>query len=153
MEPLATPDLDADRDPTFVRRAAAVSRVTRVALAAGVALALAGVFGGAGPLVQTEEVAGGLTVRYDRFARLDAPLAVRVDGDSAFTVTGDLAGALQVEAVAPAPSAESATAGARRFVVDGPATVRARPLRFGVLRGTVVLDGGARVPVRIVVYP
>ena len=158
MEALATPDLDAERDPGFVRQSAAVSRATRWVMGAVVGLALAGVFGGAGPLAQARATSGALAVDAARFARLDAPLVVRValpPGDSAFTLTGDLAGDLRVEAVAPAPSAESTVAGGRRYVVDaaGGAVLHARPLRFGVLRGSVRLDGGREVGVRTVVYP
>ncbi len=158
MEPLATPGLDVERDPGYVRQSAAVSRATRWAMSAVVVLALAGAFGGAGPLVQARASSGPLSVDAARFARLDAPLVVRValpPGDSAFTITGDLARDLQIESVAPAPSAESTVASGHRFVVDAPggAVVHARPLRFGVLRGAVRLDGGREVGVRMVVYP
>ena len=161
MERLRTPGLEADRDPAYVRRAAAVGRWARAALAVAVGLAVLGVFGGAGPLVRTDvRGAEGFGVRYDRFARIDAPVAVEVrlpEGATAVTFEGDLAGGLQVEAVSPAPQSEAATPVGVRYTFDvapgAPVTVHARPLRFGVLRGAVALDRGERLAVRAVVYP
>ncbi len=163
MEAPEAAGLQADTDPAFARTLAAVGRWTRGVLAVVVGLALLGVFGGAGPLVRAA-VAGerGFAVSYDRFARLDAPLSVEVrvpPGDSALTLTGDLATALQTETVAPSPRSQAATATATglRYAVDvsdgQPVTVFARPLRFGVLRGGVALDGGDRLDVTVVVYP
>ena len=161
MAPVRAPGIEADRDPGYVRRAAAVGRWARGVLAVALGLALLGVFGGAGPLVRTTEAGEeGFGVRYDRFARLDAPLAVEVrlpSGASAVTLGGDLASGLQVEAVSPAPGAEAGVPGGVRYAVDvrpgAAVTVHARPLRFGVLRGAVALDDGRRLPVRVVVYP
>ena len=161
MEPLETPGLQADTDPVFVQRSATVGRVARVGLVVVVGLAALGVFGGAGPLVKANRAGpNGFAVRYDRFARLDAPLSVEVrlpPGDSAVTFTGDLADGLQLEAVVPAPRAEAARPAGHRFAVDVAAgrsvTMQARPLRFGRLRGGVQLDGGDRIDVRITVYP
>ena len=161
MAPSATPGLEADDDPAFVRRAAAVGRAARWGVALAVALAALGVFGGAGPLVQAEAGgAGGLAVVYDRFARLDAPLALRVGapgGLEAVTLEGDLASALRLDAVTPSPTAEAATEAGVRYAVavgsGGSVAFRARPLRFGVLRGAVSLPSGDRAEVRILVYP
>ena len=156
-----TPGLEADTDPTYARRAAAVARVARVGLALVVGLAVLGVFGGAGPLVRAGAAGErGFAVAYDRFARLDAPVTVEVrlpPGDSAFVLAGALAAGLQVEAVSPAPRSETATADGVRYTVDvepdEPVTFHARPLRFGVLHGGVALDRGDRLDVAVVVYP
>ena len=158
MEPHETPDLDADRDPAYVRRARTVSRATQAALAVAVGAALLGVFGGAGPLLSTDVASGDLGVTYDRFGRLDAPLRLAVmlpPGDSSFTLTDEWADVLFVESIAPTPASESVVGGEREFVVSGSdrVSIEARPTRFGVLSGEVVASGGARVPVRAVVYP
>lgn len=158
MEPLATPDLDADRDPDYAQQAARVSRVARAVLAVVLGLALLGVFGGGGVLSRAGQRSGELGVRYDRFARLDAPLALTVSlppGDSTFQLTEDLARDLQVEAMAPAPSSERSDAEGRWMTVGGtgPVTIHARPLRFGLIDGEVRLADGPRVPLRLVVYP
>ncbi|WP_412069115.1 hypothetical protein [Rubrivirga sp. IMCC43871] len=162
MEPLDAPGLDVRDDPAHQRRAVVVGRVARAVLAGVVGLAALGVFGGGGPLVRAEAAGpDGFTVRYDRFARLDAPLRLDValpPGDSAVTVTGDLATDLQMEATSPAPRSEQSRPDGVRFVVasgPGPATLtlHARPLRFGVLRGALLLDDGRRLAVRHVIYP
>lgn len=160
MEAPATPGLGVDPEPGYAVLADRVARVGRWALAAVLVLAALGVFGGAGPLVATRASgADGFAVRYDRFARLDAPLEIAVTlppGDSAFTLSGDLATDLDVEAVSPAPDAERATADGTRYAVDASdrvATVHGRPARFGVLGGAVRLDGGERLDLRVVVYP
>lgn len=160
MEPVRLAGLDVEDDPAFHRRATRVGRAARVVLAVIVGLALLGVFGGAGPLVGARAAGpDGFAVRYDRFARLDAPLRIHVvlpRGDSAFTLTGDLAADLRVDAVSPAPAAEEATAEGVRVVASSPGgtvTVHGRPLRFGRLRGAVALDGGRRLRIAHVVYP
>ncbi|PAP76277.1 hypothetical protein [Rubrivirga marina] len=161
MTPTLAPGLEVRPDPEYARRAAAVGAWARGALAVAVGLALLGVFGGGGPLTRTTVAGeGGFAVRYDRFARLDAPVAVEVRlprGASAMTFEADFADGLQVEAVSPAARAEAAVAGGVRYAFDAApgaaVTVHARPLRFGVLRGAVALDGGERLAVRAVVYP
>ena len=158
MEHVPTPGLQADRDEAFAVRSGHVARLSRWGLAVVVGLAALGLFGGAGPLVPTTTARGGLTVRYDRFARLDAPLRLAITvpaSDSAFWLTGDLGRDLQIESFSPSSVAESLAATGVRYRVasSGAVRIEARPSRFGVLDGAVALDGGERVDLRIVVYP
>lgn len=134
-----------------------MGRVARGVLAVVVGLAALGLFGGAGPLVRTSTSVGGLEVEYDRFGRLDAPLAMTIHlppGDSSFALEGDLASRLRIEGLSPSAQSETAVADGVRYVIrGGRVRIHARPQRFGVLDGAVVLEDGARANVRLVVYP
>lgn len=160
MEPVDAPGLEVDEDPEATRASGRVETAGRWFLAAVVVAALCGVLGGAGPLVRADAADGPLAVRFDRFARLDAPLALDITlppGDSAFVLSGGLSDHLQVEGLSPSATSETAVPEGVRYTVlveGGPSRVRvhARPLRFGVVRGAVVA-GGRRVAVRHLVYP
>ena len=154
--------LQSEDDLTFHRRAAVVGTAARWGLAVVIGLALLGLFGGVGPLVSTEASgARGLGVRYDRFARLDAPMRLRVTlprGDSAFAIAGGFSRDLNAESISPAPEAEASVEGGVRYVfASGEAPIQValvlRPVRFGGVGGEIVLDSGDRVAVRTFVYP
>lgn len=155
------PDAPVDEDLPHERRARRVETAGRVGLGVvvGLALALAGVFGGAGPLVRAEARVGDFGVRYDRTARLDAPTTIAVSlppGDSVAVLGPSLADRLRIDVVRPAPTAEAGTPGGGLRLMTTPGgtlVLHARPRRPGRLTGTVSLPDGRAVRVRLFVYP
>lgn len=158
MEPLDLSGLDLDDDPAYHAHAAHVERTARVLVGAVVVAAALGFFGGAGPFLKAEAAGtDGFAVRYDRFARLDAPLLLSVrlpPGTAAFSLAGELGTDVTIESAAPRPVREaSVESGLRLDVAGGRAALTLRPLRPGRLRGTVRLDDGRALPVSLFVYP
>lgn len=163
-EPLSPlPGVGVAEDLDHERAARPVGLAGRVGLAAILALAVAGVFGGRGPLVRTEARAasagGALVVRYDRFARLDAPTVLVVAlprADSAVVLSAALARDLRLDTVQPSPASESSTDdGGLRLVGSPGETFRlhARPMRFGRIVGRIAVPGGPGAAVRMLVSP
>ncbi len=169
LAPLPGAPIDEDLD--HERAALPVGRAARVGLGVVVLLALSGVFGGRGPLVQAAATArppagapaegpgDTFTVRYDRFARLDAPTVVTVQlspGDSAVTLSRALAETLRLDAVQPSPASETTAPGGGLRVVGAPGEtfrLHTRPVSAGRLAGTLTLDDGRAVALRMLVYP
>lgn len=157
------PGAPIDEDLDHERIALPVGRAARVGLGAVVLLALSGVFGGRGPLARTEASAGppaaALTVRYDRFARLDAPTIIEIQlppSDSTVTLGPDLAASLRLDTVQPAPASETSTPDGGLQLVGTPGEtfrLHTRPLRAGRIAGTVALPGGRAAALRMLVYP
>ena len=156
MSEPAYPGLEVEAEPDYLRRAARVQAGTRLAIALALGLAALGACGGGGPLARATVADGPLVARFDRFARLDAPLRIELalpPGAGAVELDAGYAGALAIERVTPTPSAERATPGGVRFEVDGDRVVfRVRPDRFGRVGGRVA-SGGRSVVLWHLVYP
>lgn len=161
METVDTSSLDLSEDADYERRRRWVTRAGRTAVALIVVAALAGL-AGPGPLSTARLSADGLTVETDRFARLQAPLTLRVwlpPGDRTVALTRSYADAFEIESVRPAPTAERTSRTAVVFDVDvegaqpAPVVFHLRPLRFGHVAGHVALPDGRRVLVEHWVLP
>ena len=92
------------------------------------ALSLAGMFGG-GWLAQRETVAGDLTVRYERFVRVDLTTILEVElSGRELAIDADYFADFALERVVPAPSVQRARDGELVFGFetggDSPYTVR-----------------------------
>jgi len=144
-----------------------VERIAWLALLVLTAAAVAGVFGGGGPLSATR-VGGaeaGLSVAYDRFARAGAGTRIRIAAapsasqERTLVLSGAAIRSLTVDAVHPRPLEQRSTSGgaAWTFRADAGAPlviqVEARPVRAGVLRSSFAVDGRPPVHVLQIVYP
>lgn len=171
-DPLAPiPGAPIDEDLGHERAAKPVGTASRIGLGVIVLLALAGVFGGRGPLVQAAATAGPparapteapgetFTVRYDRFQRLDAPTVLEIQlppADSSVTLSRALAEALRLDAVQPSPASETTAPDGGITLVGSPGEtfrLHARPVHGGRLAGQLSLADGRAVALRTFVYP
>ena len=160
METVDTSSLDLNEDAAYERRRRRVTQAGRAAVMLIVAAALAGL-AGPGPLSTVEVVRGDLVVGTERFARLQAPLALRLQlppGETAFSLSEDYLGAFAVESVRPAPVSERATRGGVRYVIEADAApsvvvLRLRPTRFGHVSGALTLADGRRVRIEHWILP
>jgi hypothetical protein len=152
---------ELDEHLAFQRHARVVGHVLTVAGVLVLAGAALGLMGG-GPLSKgTARAHAGLTVGYQRFARLGASteVDVRLGGarkEGAIAINRDFLDAYQVTTVVPDP--QQVSAGPRRTVFTfarrppAQATFTLQPERAGIHHG--VVDGpDGHVSLRQVVYP
>lgn len=165
------PGAPIDEDLRHERVAKPVGTAARVLLAVIVGLALLGVFGGRGPLARTTATAGPpagapseapgtrFRVTYDAFMRLDAPTVLEIQlppWDSTVVLSRALAETLRLDAVQPSPASETTAPDGGIVLVGSPGEtfrLHARPVHGGRLVGTLAVEDGRSVPLRIVVYP
>jgi len=155
--------LQLDEQLRFQRVLGIVQRVGWGVMALGLIVALAGVFGGGGPLASASASAGALEVTYPRFARRGAPLqleiAVAAAGPVSLTLGGDFASRLQIERIVPEPARVTSSergltfefapaAGQRQVIrIDG------RTDALGTSTGTLGLGDRLAVRLHSFVYP
>ena len=146
------PSLDLDEHMPFQRRSWRAQRIAWVAMALILLAALLGAFG-RGPLSDARAASddGSLSVRYDRIARNQAPLELRVrfadrwSGPTTLWVSTDYLERLRVKAITPEPAAQEAAPDRLRLVFDlargGEVLVRFETEGAGVLRAAIGIEG------------
>jgi hypothetical protein len=152
--------LEIEDDRGFRRRDQVFQRVGILAIAALMAAALAGLFG-SGPLADASAESGGLSVRYERFCRREAPseLVIRTGAEAqsdlaVLTIAAVPPDAFRVEHITPRPERVTAEPGGARYVFrvapTSPVEIRVwlAPVRWG--RSTIRIEkpDGARVEAR-----
>jgi hypothetical protein len=156
------------QDMKFQRREWAAQRV---GIALMVLILIAGALGafGDGPLSRSRQTdrGGHLTIRFERFARLQAAHSVRIEADPVLAVEGrvrigieaSLLENQELRSITPAPLATEAGDAEHVFIYPVPAsgarvsiTLHLLPLRAGTIRGAVAV-GEATVGVAQFVYP
>lgn len=156
-------------DPRFQRREWTVERVWWAVLALLVVMALLGVFS-AGPLSETTTGGpdAGVEVEHERFVRDTGkstwtirvqPEAVQNQKATVF-ISDELAQAMQIQNVAPAPSTETSTRAGLMLEFDAPQAdsppvvrLRFRPDAIGVREGEVRGGDLPAAPVWMLFYP
>ena len=159
--------LELDEHLEFQRLLHVLRMIGMLLLLAGIVAALAGVFGGGGPLSQARATGGALDASYPRFARLQSPVRIAfelptaaVGGDTfELVLEGDHVREFDVEHIVPEPR-EVAAAGHRvRYtfsVARGErqrVSLKGRPQAIGKLSGTAALGGQPPVRIDSFVYP
>jgi hypothetical protein len=158
--------LEVEDDPDFHRRMWRVQRAGWLAMLAIIFIALLGLLGPGllGPAVIASP--GGLRVEHPRFARADAPQALRVRlpaaspsaGGYRLGLGGRFVERVRMEAVMPRPVAVE-TASDDRVVyafaglVAPVATFHFTPRGMGVVRAEISAPGAATVAFWMLVYP
>lgn len=158
-----------DEDFGFQKRQWQVERVAWSLMALTVAAALAGVFGGGGPLNRgVATSANGTTeLQYGRFARYLAPMSVDVNvsapsGDRPLRlrVSDEYLSAMNVRSITPSPTSTALGDRQHIYVFDrGPSRVLAtirlelEPTSIGLQRGWIAVDDGAPLSFSHFVYP
>ena len=136
-------------------------------LLVGIVAALAGVFGGGGPLSQAQATSGALEASYPRFARRQSPARIEVElpttavaGDTfELVIEGDHVRDFDFEQIVPEPSAMAAAEHRLRYTFDvapGERQVvsfKGRPQTIGTLSGTATVAGQPPLRIDSFVYP
>ena len=158
--------LEVEDDPDFHRRMWRVQRAGWLAMLAIIVIALLGLLGPGllGPAVIA--AAGGLRVEHPRFARADAPHALRVRLPAESPSAGGYRLAIgrrffervRMESVMPRPVAvEGASDGRIVYAFAGPvapvATFHFTPRGMGVVRAELWAPGAPPVSFWMVIYP
>lgn len=162
-------DLQLDEALPHHRRSWVVQHAALAAMTLVLLAALLGLLGLGGPLSRGVAEAGGLSVRYDRFARRLAPAALDLrcearvvhGGVLSVWVSNDYLEALPPELVTPQPRAVVIGNDRTTFVFDaspdepGPLAVmfELKPRRALRRRGRVGLTGGPELSFATFVYP
>ncbi len=158
-----------DEDFAFQEQQWRAERIGWVAMTAIIIAALAGVFGGGGPLARTSATSadGRSDVQYARFARYAAPTALDIHvavSDSRreirLRVSDEYLSAMKVTAITPPPTSAALADRQYVFVFDrapasSAATIRLElePTVFGVCSGWVAVDDGAPVLLTHFIFP
>lgn len=122
---------------------------------------------GDGPMSAATAHAPGVTARYERLQRQDAPAEYRIDADAALARSGAITVRLdqrllelmRLERIEPEPSAARTTSRGVEYDIDvrgaGTASVvlRYRPSRFGRYQGRLEVVGAPPLVVDQFVYP
>ncbi|MFN3596136.1 MAG: hypothetical protein ACK41D_02560 [Rubricoccaceae bacterium] len=164
-EPLDTgDDLHVAEDLRYERAARGVERAARLGLGLVVLLAVAGFFG-SGPLSAASSPSGPARVHYERFARLDTPIVVRIVLETAprDTVVAwlpvDYSGAMRLVATVPEPASVRAAGAYVRYAflaLPGEpfaARFEVRPRVVGRVTGSVRVEDGPEARLRQFIYP
>lgn len=159
---VSPPGLDLREDLTFERHDWNAQRAAWTAAVLILLAALAGVFGG-GPASRAEarSEAAGVSLRYDRFVRHQAPAQLRLTVDAGAApgsedaeevtvwLSNALLNAMKVEWISPEPVRVWSGASRTGLVFATPrttgdvitATLRVRIDRIGVIRGEIGVEG------------
>lgn len=163
-EPLESDDLHVSEDLRYERAAGAVERAARVGLGFIILMALAGFFG-SGPISTGTAFGGPARVHYERFARLDTPIALRVSLEAATRDTVAVwmplayAEAMRTIAVMPEPAAVQVAGGYVRYAFlslpGEPFSARfdVRPRVVGRVAGVLRAETAEEAHFRQFVYP
>ena len=158
VEPLRESSLELEEALPMQRLFWRLERVLIAVILVVMALSLAGLFGG-GWLSHREATAGDLTVRYERFVRVDLTTIMEVElSGREFAVDADYFADFALERVVPTPAAQRARDGEFVFEFEtggAPYTVRlyltpGNPL--GITE-TAVRAGDARVALSQFTFP
>ena len=151
------------QDIAFQRRFWRVERVAWAGFALVLALALAGLTGGGGPLAHATAKTAYGSIAYPRVARwlTDDVIVVRLDAAPRERVTVELdrrfAEAFEIVSMQPEPATSAATPHGMRyaFAVDGAGEVvlHVRPLRPAAMPDGLIRVDGEATPVRPLVLP
>ena len=159
--------LQLDEHLHFQRVFHVLRTIGMLLLLAGILAALAGVFGGGGPMSQAHATSGALDASYPRFARAESPARIEfelptasVDGDTLeLVLEGDHVREFDVELIVPEPR-EAAAAGNRvRYTFDVAPGKRqlirfkGRPQTLGRLSGTATVAVQPALRIDSFVYP
>jgi hypothetical protein len=161
-------DLEVPQDLAFQRRAWTFERIGWVAMALVLLAGIAGVWG-EGPLAQAEAVSrdGSYSVEYARFARHQAPEAIRVTltagaagQEARLSIDRDYADGMQVEEVYPEPESVEAGPDEVIYVFSLAEEGTAATVVFSVLYddigrngGEITLEGHPPVKLSQFIYP
>lgn len=165
-----TSGLEIEEDPLFQRRSWQVERTAWLTMAALIVAALSGLFGD-GPLSRAEtpesmDATGKLRVRYERFARLNAPLRVQMRvlapraGELRVWVSRAYLDHMQVESISPPP--ERVAVSADQLIYFFRVTDTDAPLdidfhltaeQVGQLRGQAGTESSAPVSFQSFIFP
>ncbi len=162
------PGLEMELDERFQRREWRVERVAWGVMGAIIIGAVAGVFGG-GPVSRGRagDVEAGVIVEFDRFARREAPITLRlvvqpslIDRDRVqISFNRDFMDQHRVQAITPTPVASGATDdGVEYLFAADPqrpliVTMNLHPIHAGTHQATVSVDEKASVLFSTFVYP
>ncbi len=160
--------LQLTENPAFQRSNWRWQRIGWVAMAALVAAAAAGVFG-QGPVARVEASAGGtLTARYERYARENTPVALRVDvapaafrdGRIELMIDREFLAAMQIVEVQPQPLRIVALSDSLLFRFDSTAATTPvpvhftfRPVEIGTHTARLWMADGTALRLRQFVFP
>jgi hypothetical protein len=155
--------LQIDQALDFQQRFHVIQRIAWSVLALVPVAAVAGLFGGG---LFSETTAGGraagVTVSYDRFARITADTEIelrleRADGPTAVTISRALLDRYQVSEIRPEPVRVVTRPDRVEYVfaasASGTALFAVQPDAVGSSSGTVTVAGGAPVRVNQFVFP
>ena len=161
--------LALDEDLRFQRRQWQLERVAWVVIAGLIAYALAGGFGGGGPLSSTEAVTadGSAQVHYERFARQLTPNSVEItvrqppDGRPAqIHLSGEYLSSVAVKSTVPQPDTSSAAENGYLFAfkrLPGVSEIRIElqlePQKIGSAEGWLTVNNGERLAIKQFVFP
>ena len=161
--------MSLDEDLPFQRKQWQLERIAWWVMGALVAYALAGGFGGGGPLSTAEAVSkdGTVRVRYERFARQLTPNSVEItarqtpDGrDVQIHLSGNYLGSMTVRSVVPEPRASKAADTGHLFafermpgVVEANIKLQVEPQKIGTVEGWLAVNNGERLAIKQFVFP
>lgn len=156
-----------DEDFPFQRRQWVAERIGWLVMVALLACAVAGVFGGGGPLARTAASgADGGRVQYARFARHSSPTSLDINVPPSnerqvrVRISGDYLSAVHLQTITPPPT--STSVGDRQHILvfdraykSSGTTIRfeLEPKAVGVNHGWVAIDGGSPISFSQFVYP
>lgn len=158
-----------DEDLRFQRRQWRWERVAWLAMAGLVAYALAGGFGGGGPLSDTEATSpdSSVRIRYERFARQLTPNTLEItvrqpsDGRPAqLHLSGDYLRTMTVKSAVPEPDESAAAENGYRFsfkrlpgAVETKIQLELEPQKVGSVEGSLTVNNGERLAIKQFVFP
>lgn len=158
-----------DQDLRFQRKQWRAERIGWVAMAVLIVCALAGFFGGGGPLAGASSIAGDGSARlsHDRFARFLTPTTVEITvahPPSArplhLRVSESYLSSMLVRSITPQPDTVAFADRAYLFAFERlPGATEAKirlhlePQAIGSLEGWAVVDNGAPLPIKHFIFP
>jgi len=157
-----------DEDISFQRRQWQVERTGWVAMLLVIIAAVAGVFGGEGPIARAtaSDSTGSTEVRYARFARYAAPTALEVNVAASssrtlrLSVSDSYLDAMKIRTITPPPTSTSIADRQHVLVFDrsaspGSTTIRIelQPTSMGRHPGWIAVDDAAPVSFAHFIYP
>ncbi|HEX7043648.1 MAG TPA: hypothetical protein VF203_03445 [Burkholderiales bacterium] len=159
--------IEAAEETRLHRRAWAVQRLAWTVLAVLLAAALLGLFGGGGPLSrsQARSADGALEVRYERFARREAPADLEIHAAPRGAASGELhvhisrkyLEGVRVDRITPAPVRVEAGHEDVTYVFAARSptafTFRLQLQTAGRLQGQITLEPDSSVRFSQLVYP
>jgi len=161
--------LELDEDLSFQRRQWRLERVAWWSMAGLVAYALAGGFGGGGPLSSTDVVSadGSVRLHYERFARQLTPNSVEItvhqppDGRPAHIyLSGEYFSSVAVKSTVPQPDTSTAAENGYVFafkrlpgVIETKIDLQLEPQKIGSAEGWLTVNNGERLAIKQFVFP
>ena len=158
-----------ENDPRFQKRQWLAERIGWAVMAGIIIGAVAGLFGGGGPLARATAATADGTVRveYARFARHHAPTSLDVTfasapaaGEVRIRVSKEFLDAMEVRSILPHPITSALAERQYVFVFERPAPAGEARVRmelesakFGTTSGWIAVNDGAPIVFRQLVYP